>query len=115
MSESRNEDTSKFPVLGRLLVGIDEKRNVNRVVNSLYVICALLFAADFFYDKHVTLGIEKIPGFYALYGFFMCAALVISARWMRTFLMRREDFYAPNDVDAEDYPEDQMERIDYDG
>jgi hypothetical protein len=110
----RKEDTSTFPRLGRGLLWLDKKKNVDRIVYGLYAVCALLFLADFFYDKHVKLGIEKIPGFYALYGFFMCAALVICAKALRVILMRTEDFYAPHDVDSEDYPADQLERLDHD-
>ena len=114
MSEHRHEDTSKFLALGQKLLWLDSKKNVDLVVRGLYLLCAGLFAADFFYAKHVELGIEKIPGFYAIYGFVMCAALVICAKGLRVFLMRPEDYYAPRDVDSEDYPAEQLERIDHD-
>ncbi len=114
MSRIENEDTSKFPVLGRVLAGIDSKRSVNLIVKGLYGLCALLFAADFIYEKHTTLAIEDIPGFYALYGFIMCAGLVIVARGMRTFLKRPEDYYAPKDIESEDYPIDQLEKVEND-
>ncbi len=107
-------DPAKLPALGRALIWIDSKKNVDRIVYGLYTVCAGLFAADFLYHKHVSFGIEEFPGFYALYGFFMCAALVICAKGLRVILMRREDYYAPRDTQAEDYPADQLERIDYD-
>jgi len=109
------EDTSTFPALGRALLWVDNKRNVERIVYGLYIICALLFAADFVYQKKVYLPVEKIPGFYAFYGFFMCAALVICAKAMRVILKRPEDYYAPDDVETEDYPEEQLDRIDHNG
>jgi hypothetical protein len=111
----RGDDPSHFPALGRAMLGLDDMKNVNRIVYGLYAVCAGLFVADFLYHKHVYLEMEKIPGFYALYGFFMCAALVICARGMRVFLKRREDFYAPYDVDSEPYPEDQLDRKNVDG
>jgi hypothetical protein len=110
----KQEDISSFPALGRALIWIDEKKNVRRVVLGLYILCAGLFVADFLYHKHSYLSVEDIPGFYALYGFFMCAALVVCAKVMRLFLKRPEDFYAPYDVESEDYPEDQLERINHD-
>lgn len=106
----RREDTSGFPALGRALLWVDDKKNVNRIVYGLYAVCAGLFVADFIYHKHSYLDVEDVPGFYAIYGFFMCAALVICARGMRLFLKRPEDFYAPHDVESENYPEDQLER-----
>lgn len=114
MSQDRDEDTSKFPLLGRLFLWTDNPRSVDRLVYGLYTLCGGLFLADFFYEKHVYLIIEKVPGFYALYGFFMCAALVICAKGMRYFLKRDEDYYAPYDVESEAYPEDQLGRVDHD-
>ncbi|MEM7303317.1 MAG: hypothetical protein AAF468_19725 [Pseudomonadota bacterium] len=110
MTENQNEDTSKFPALGRALLFLDKKENIERVVRGLYILCALLVVADFFYYKKVYFAVERFPGFYALYGFFMCAALVICAKGMRLFLMRSEEYYAPMDVEAEDYPEDGLDR-----
>jgi hypothetical protein len=107
-------DPAKLPALGRALLWIEKPKSVDRIVYGLYAVCAALFAADFLYHKHTSFGIEEFPGFYALYGFFMCAALVICAKGLRVILMRREDFYDPRDTQAEDYPEDQLERIDYD-
>lgn len=101
-------DIADLPWLGRKLLWLDNMKNVDRIVYALFVLCTALFAADFLYHKHTYLTIEDIPGFYALYGFFMCAALVICARAMRVILMRSEDYYAPNDVEAEEYPRDQL-------
>ena len=115
MSDKHDEDTSAFPALGRRLLWVDNMRNVNRIVYGLYIVCAGLFVADFLYEKHVYLGIEEFPGFYALYGFIMCAALVICARGMRVLLKRDENYYAPHDVESEDYPEEQLGRSRDDG
>lgn len=115
MSEMEKEDTSTFPALGRAMLWVDKKQNVERIVYGLYIICALLFVADFVYLKKVYVNVERVPGFYALYGFFMCAALVICARAMRVILKRPENYYAPNDVESEDYPEEQLDRNDHDG
>lgn len=72
---------------------LDEPRNVTRVVWALCAICALLFVADGFYHKHPHFAAEGIFGFYAIFGFVMCVALVLVAKWLRTFLMRSEDYY----------------------
>ena len=49
--------------------------------------------ADFFYHKHSHFTAENFFGFYAIFGFVVCVALVLAAKWMRTFLMRSEDYY----------------------
>ena len=112
--KNHDDDPTKFPALGRKLLWLDNKRNVERIVRGLYSVCAVLFVADFIYAKHVELTIEHIPGFYGIYGFFMCAALVICAKAMRTFLKRDEDYYAPYDVESEEYPGSGLDRKNYD-
>lgn len=114
MVMNKKTDPSKLPWLARKLLWLDNMRNVDRIVYALYVSCALLFLADFFYKKKTYLDLEDLPGFYALYGFIMCAALVVCARGMRLFLMRDETYYAPKDVEAEEYPEHDMEREEID-
>lgn len=110
VAKAGDEDTSTYPALGRWMMFVDNPKNVDKIVYSLYILCAGLFLADFLYHKHTYVAIENIPGFYALYGFFMCAALVVCAKVMRIFLKRDEDYYAPYDVESEDYPEDGLDR-----
>ncbi len=71
----------------------DKPANVKKIIVALCVVCALLFIADFFYHKHAHFGIEKVFGFYAIYGFVMCVLLVLAAKVMRVLLMRDEDYY----------------------
>ncbi len=72
---------------------LDQPRNVSLIVWSLVAVCVLLFFADAFYHKHPYFEIEQLFGFYGVYGFFVCVALVLAAKWMRTILMRPEDYY----------------------
>ena len=103
-------DPAKLPALGRAMLFLDKKKNVDRIVYGLYAICALLVIADLAYHKHPYFKAEYVFGFYAWYGFVMCALLVVCAKAMRRVLMRDEGYYAPYDVEAEDYPEDQLDR-----
>ncbi len=75
----------------------DNPANVKRVVRTLVALCAGLFAFDFFYHRHTEISPEKIPGFYALYGFVACVILVLAAKEMRKLLMRKEDYYEGDD------------------
>lgn len=109
-SHEIKDDPERLPWLGRKLLFLEKMKNVDRVVYALYGVCALLVLADFFYKKKYYVSVENITGFYAFYGFFLCAALVLGARTLRLFLKRNEDFYAPYDVEAEEYPEDGLER-----
>lgn len=72
---------------------LDDPKNVTKLVWALVAVCALVFVADAFYEKHPHFEIEKWFGFYAIFGFVVCVGLVLGAKWMRTFLKRDEDYY----------------------
>lgn len=71
----------------------DNPRNVERLLKGFYAICAILVIADFIIHRHISMGWEKIPAFYAIYGFTACVVLVVLAKWMRKVVMREEDYY----------------------
>jgi hypothetical protein len=71
----------------------DNPKNIKRLLYFLYGSCALLFVLDFVIHRHVMHSWENLWGFYPLYGFVGCVVLVLIATWMRTFLMRSEDYY----------------------
>ncbi|GGI79772.1 hypothetical protein GCM10007978_16990 [Shewanella hanedai] len=87
----------------------DNPKNIKRVLYTLYASCFLLVVLDFVIHRHVYHSWENLPLFYPLYGFVGCVVLVFVAKWMRTFLMRPEDYYdnpkddydIPDDVDSE--------------
>ena len=76
---------------------LDDPRNVTRIVWGLVAVCAGLFIADGFYDKHGPSAIERLFGFYAIFGFTVYVGLVLFAKWLRSFLMRPEDYYERDD------------------
>lgn len=71
----------------------DKPENIQKMLKVFYVICGLLVVADFVVHRHIYHDWEKIPAFYAIYGFVGCVVLVLVAREMRKFLMRGEDYY----------------------
>lgn len=71
----------------------DKAENVTWVLRVFYAICLMLVAADFVVHRHISLGWEKIPAFYAIYGFVACVLLVVLAKLMRKVIMRKEDYY----------------------
>ena len=75
----------------------DNPKNIKRVLYFLYGCCVVLFLLDFVIHRHVMHNLENIWGFYPVYGFVGCVVLVLVATWMRTFLMRSEDYYSEND------------------
>jgi Na+-translocating ferredoxin:NAD+ oxidoreductase RnfE subunit len=78
---------------------LDRPRNVYIIIFLLIASCIILFFADAFYHKHPHFEIENLFGFFGIYGFFVCVALVIIAKSLRTILMRPEDYYdTPEDT-----------------
>ena len=71
----------------------DKPENVSKMLKVFYVICVLLVVVDFIVHRHIYHSWENMPAFYAIYGFVGCSILVFVAKWMRTFLMRGEDYY----------------------
>lgn len=72
---------------------LDHPRNVDRIVHALYALCAVLLAIDVFVPKHGPFAVEYVPGFYGIFGFVACVALVLAAKALRVILMRPEDYY----------------------
>ena len=71
----------------------DKPENIQKILKVFYVVCGLLVIADFIVHRHIYHSWEKLPAFYALYGFVGCVILVLIAKEMRKFLMRGEDYY----------------------
>ena len=72
---------------------LDKPGNLQRLLRWFYIICALLFAADFVIHRHVVHPWENLFGFYGIFGFVACVILVLAAKEMRKVLMRDEDYY----------------------
>ena len=76
----------------------DQPRNVYRLIQIFFVLCALLLGVDLLFHRHLSFAEDAFPvegwfGFYAIYGFVACVLLVLAATQMRKVLMRREDYY----------------------
>ena len=75
----------------------DKPGNIRKVLLALYAICGVLLLLDVIVHRHISHSWEWLWGFYPLYGFVGCVVLVLVAKWMRTFLMRDEDYYDRRD------------------
>ena len=80
----------------------DKQKNIDLFLRVFYVICVILFVADFFIHRHVSITWEEMPTFYASYGFIACVVLVLVAKGLRKLVMRREDYYETDVADADD-------------
>ena len=79
----------------------DKPKNVNKLLGVFLFICWFLFLLDllfFRYSKHLSFpggefDAESMFGFYGAFGFVACIMLVLTAKQMRKFLIRSEDYY----------------------
>ena len=66
---------------------------IRNILYVFYALSAILALVDFVIHRHIYTDIEKVPMFYAIYGFVACSILVFVAKAMRIFLIRDEDYY----------------------
>ena len=71
----------------------DNPRNVKRLLWVFYAVCAVLLLLDIVHHRHMIHRWEHLWGFYGIFGFLACVALVLIAKEMRKVLMRPEDYY----------------------
>lgn len=104
-SDKQNDtNPASLPALGRAFLWVESASAQRFVLFGLYLICAALIVMDFFYKKKSYFDIENIPGSYAIYGILGCIVLVLLSGLVRAIVKRKEDYYAPRDVDAETHP-----------
>ena len=72
---------------------LDNFDNVKKLVRIFVGICAILFLVDLVHHRHAEHPWEDLFGFYAIFGFVACVALVLGAKEMRKVVMRKEDYY----------------------
>ncbi len=75
------------------------------VLFAFFLLCGVLFCADFLVDRHVYFDIEGYFNFYSIYGFVMFSVIIFGSRVLRFFLMRKENYYDKKAVDSEEYSE----------
>ena len=79
----------------------DNPRTVKMVLYLLYISCGLLLLIDFVIHRHITTRWEKLLGFYCIYGFIGCSAIVIGSKWLRAVVEREEDYYTRDELPGE--------------
>ncbi len=72
---------------------LDRPENVTKIVRALWVACAALVLAEFFYHKHPYFGFDGSFAFYAVFGFAAYCFIVLSAKGLRRLIKRDEDYY----------------------
>ena len=60
-----------------------------------YAALILIFVIDFFIPRHeVHFVVDRIPGFWSLFGFAACVLIIIISKWIgRLGIMQDENYY----------------------
>ncbi len=72
---------------------LDRPQTVTWIVRALWVTCAALVVAEFFYHKHPYFGFDGSFAFYAVFGFAAYCSIVLGAKAFRRWVKRDEDYY----------------------
>lgn len=110
----KKDNPADYPALGRMMLWVDKPGSANKIFWGLAIASIVAFLADFTYKKHGVFAVADIPGFYGIFGFVAFTALILMAKTLRVLIKRPEDYYGDKAIDAEDYPEDQLDKVDYD-
>jgi len=105
MASNHQNDPKDLHPVGARLRWVEKDANIVWMIRGLAVLCALLFLADAVVKRKPYFDFESVFGFYAVYGFIAFSVIVISTKYLKRVIGRREDYYAPDAVDAETYPD----------
>lgn len=93
MTEETTEKISEESTEEQHIPWLDRKESVTKIARTLYVVCAIVLLADIVARNHAETEIDSIRFFYGVYGFVGSVFLVMTAKKMRKFLMKPEDYY----------------------
>jgi hypothetical protein len=59
----------------------------------LYISIVIFILIGFFIDFHPHFQWEKVPAFFAIFGFLICALIIFGAKAIGRLIQRSEDYY----------------------
>ena len=68
-------------------------RTIRRLWQIFIAILVLTVLAELAVESHPHFAVERLFGFYALYGFLSCAVLIVIAKALGLVLKRRDTYY----------------------
>ena len=80
------------------LIGLIEflRNRLQTVIKVCFGLLAvlILFDALFVGKEHAHTRVEQLPGFWSIFGFLGCVAIIIGSKWFgHAGIMTREDYY----------------------
>ena len=103
------KSTENLTTIGKALTKLERPEIIMNMIVGLAALCGLLLIGDLFHLRHGKFEAEYLIGFYAFFGFLAFAFIIFATKVLKKLISRKEDYYAPNVVDAEDYPEGELD------
>jgi hypothetical protein len=72
---------------------LDRQENVDRLLWGFTGLGLAALVVDFFFHRHVYNSLERVWGFYGIFGAVSIVVLVQLAKVLRKLVMRDEDYY----------------------
>ena len=72
---------------------LDRQENVDRLLWGVTIVGVLVLLVDFFFHRHSYHPLERLWGFYGIFGAVAIIVLVQLAKLLRKLVMRDEDYY----------------------
>ncbi len=95
--------------IGQKLTQLERREVITKMILGLAAICFLLLVADLFHLRHEKFHFAELFGFYGVFGFLAFAFIIFSTKVLKQVISRKDDYYAPNVVDAEKYPSGELD------
>ena len=106
MAKSPKETSSP---LGKKLTNLERPEGITNMIYALGALCLLLLIGDLFHIRHSKFEFADLFGFFGFYGFLAFAFIIFATKVLKNIIGRRQDYYAPNVVDAEKYPAEELD------
>ena len=97
-----HNDTGMHPIAKAVFGWVGHRWTGNIILFGLLGVSAVLIGIDLVYDRHVEEDIERISGFYGLYGFIAFGFVVLMGRPLGWLLRREENYYGDADAGDDD-------------
>ncbi len=85
---------------------------IDKLFKPVLIACGVLLLLDLVIDRHPKVPGEALPFFYAIIAMATFVGVIFACRWLHDVLQRPTDFYGADAVDAEEYPQDGLDRVD---
>ena len=106
MADKSDENLTR---LGKALTIVEKPDVIMRMIVTLGAFCAMLFLGDMFGLRYGKLEVEETLGFYSFFGFAAFAFIIFATKVLKKLISRPENYYAPDVVDAEKYPPEELD------